>query len=265
MKGTLIIVVNFLFIGFTRAQHVTSVQRIYSTFVKDSFEIYITTTPDRGSGKYDEVIYYLDANLRSGKLFRQAAEDDRIFFKKAFVYVGIGHIGNFHQLRRRDFILPFIRNGDTIPKSTDYGQIEHFYQFLRFELIPFIDSRYPSVGRRSILGHSLGGLFAVYCLFRNEGLFNEHFALSPALWIDDYRIFSFNKISDTLAKHSYLFLAAGSKEKHNQILAGFHRLEKFIDQKKYRNLGFDWHIYHGSHNSYIKKDMQRILYEVLHR
>jgi len=129
------------------------------------------------------------------------------------------------------------------------------------ELIPLIDKRYPSAGRRSILGHSLGGLFAVYCLFRNEGLFDKHFALSPALWIDDYRIFSFNKITDTLTRHSYFFLAAGSKEQHNQILAGFHRMEEFIDQKKYPNLGFDWHIYHGTHNSYLKRDMERILYD----
>jgi predicted alpha/beta superfamily hydrolase len=249
------------FINQVCAQYHTTVRKVYSTNVKDSFEIYISEPEERLAGNYDEVIYYLDANLKSGKLLRQLVEDDKVKFRKKFLYVGIGHIGNFHQLRRRDFILPFIQNGDTIPRSAEYGQTEKFYQFLQSELIPSIDANYPNEARRSILGHSLGGLFAVYCLFRNEGLFDKYFALSPALWIDHFRIFQFDRIKDRPVKGSYLFLAAGSRENFNNILNGFHRMEEYVAEKKYSGFNFDRHIYYGTHNSYLKTDISRILYE----
>jgi predicted alpha/beta superfamily hydrolase len=258
---------GFLFLlAGANAQYSTSVAKIYSANVKDSFEIYITQRTDSASVPYDEIIYYLDADLKSGKKLRQLAEDDRIKFRKRILFVGIGHIGNYHQLRRRDFILPFIQNGDTIPKSPEYGQIDRFYKFLNSELIPSINTRYASTGRRSIVGHSLGGLFVVYCLFRNEGIFDAYFALSPSLWIDGYQIFSFNRLDKQLVDSSYFFFAAGKKERFNHILKGFDKMEALMKEKNYPGILFRWHIYPGTHNSYIKKHLDRILYqEILSR
>jgi predicted alpha/beta superfamily hydrolase len=245
-------------------QYSTILEKRYSLSVKDSFEIYLSTPADsRTNTIYSEVIYYTDASLKSGKKLRELLENDSVSRKTKRLFVGIGHIGNYHQLRRRDFILPFIQNDDTIPRSEEYGQVVRFYQFLQSELIPYIESKYQSTGKRALVGHSLGGLFAVYCLFRNEGLFDRYFALSPALWIDKYQIYSFNHLGENPVNNSSLFLSAGSKEDFNHILKGVKELNDFLKSKNYPGLIFQYHIYRGTHNGYISKSLAMILhYEI---
>jgi predicted alpha/beta superfamily hydrolase len=237
---------------------------MYSLNVKDSFEIYISTPEGSDSQtNYSEVLYYTDANLKSGKKLRELLKKDSVSRSKKILFIGIGHIGNYHQLRRRDFILPFIQNGDTIPRSADYGQVTRFYQFLELELIPSIESKYHSAGKRTILGHSLGGLFAVYCLFSNKGLFDRYFALSPALWIDKYQIYSFNHLGEKPVINSHLFLFAGSKEDFNHILKGVKEMYSFLKSKNYPGLSCMYHIYGGTHNGYISRSLGIILeYEI---
>jgi hypothetical protein len=38
-------------------------------------------------------------------------------------------------------------------------------------------------------------------------------------------------------------------------------MEEYVVEKEYPGLSFDWHIYYGTHNSYLKRDISRILYE----
>jgi hypothetical protein len=51
------------------------------------------------------------------------------------VFAGIGHFDNYHVLRRRDFITPFIKNQNDslISDDKNYGQTENFYLFLKKE------------------------------------------------------------------------------------------------------------------------------------
>lgn len=196
-----------------KAQFTTNLNNTYSVNVKDSFEIYTSLPPGYNPAQTYKVVYYCDANLKSGNLLREklnaatynATLNDCIF-------IGIGHIGNFHVLRRRDFILPFIKGNDTIPRNETYGQVERFYAFLKNELIPSINTRYRTYSdSNSIIGHSLGGLFAFYSLFKSDELFNKYFALSPALWIDDYAVYRFNKIKEGFPGRKQLYFTAGSK------------------------------------------------------
>ena len=53
------------------------------------------------------------------------------------------------------------------------------------ELIPFIDSTYPTTSERCIIGHSAGGLFAIYALENQPNLFNSFICIDPSLWYDN--------------------------------------------------------------------------------
>jgi predicted alpha/beta superfamily hydrolase len=48
-----------------------------------------------------------------------------------------------------------------------------------------IDRTYRSRPYRVLVGHSLGGLFAVYALMTRPDVFQGYIAISPALWWDD--------------------------------------------------------------------------------
>jgi predicted alpha/beta superfamily hydrolase len=67
------------------------------------------------------------------------------------------------------------------------GEGVKFAQFLREELIPFIDSNYRTKDKdRTIVGHSLGGLFGTFMLFTQTEVFQRYILVSPSLWWSGY-------------------------------------------------------------------------------
>ncbi|MGA7379975.1 MAG: alpha/beta hydrolase-fold protein [Terriglobales bacterium] len=65
------------------------------------------------------------------------------------------------------------------------GGADKFLDFMQTELVPEIDKRYPTEPYRILVGHSLGGLFAVHAMIARPELFNAYIASSPSLWWDD--------------------------------------------------------------------------------
>jgi uncharacterized protein len=235
---------------------------LYSEKVKDSFDIYVSTPNKMDTNKSYDVVYYCDANLKSGKKLRELLKK-RAYSTKVnkTIFVGIGHIGNFHVLRRRDFILPHIQNGDTIGNSINYGQVENFYQFLKTELVPKINSTYKTnPENNSIIGHSLGGLFVFYCLFKNEPVFKSYYALSPSLWIDHYSIYNFNKLAKGNMPEKNLYFSAGGLEIMNYIKKGTNQMENFLKSRGYENLNYKYDVHVGqTHNSQVEQSLDYIL------
>ncbi len=66
------------------------------------------------------------------------------------------------------------------------GGAESFREFLSTELIPYIDSSYRTHPFRILVGHSLGGLFALETLTRSPDLFQATIALSPSLYWNQF-------------------------------------------------------------------------------
>lgn len=235
---------------------------INSKFVNDSFQIYITQPKTIDTNKSYSIFYYLDAEIKSGNKLRQLLQSSEFEnIKSQTIFVGIGHIGNFHELRRRDFIPTDYSSSDTNIVRKNYGQAEKFYSFLKRELIPKINSTYKSdTSNNSILGHSFGGLFTFFCLFKNEKLFKNYYALSPSLWVNNQTIYGFDKNlhSDTTKK--YLFFSTGSKEIINRIKGGTDKMNGYLIQKKYPNLEIKYLVENGEgHNSQVEKSLLEIL------
>jgi predicted alpha/beta superfamily hydrolase len=65
------------------------------------------------------------------------------------------------------------------------GGGKDFMAFIEKELIPYVDSLYPTAPYRMLIGHSLGGLMVIYSLFNNSELFNSYLAIDPSLWWDN--------------------------------------------------------------------------------
>lgn len=110
---------------------------------------------------------------------------------------GLGQLGavswTYEQL-----IIVGVKTGTRIaeltPPSTDArytsafpnaGGSARFREYLRTEVIPFIEARYRTGERRAIIGESLAGLFVVDTLVNEPALFNDYIAVSPSLWWDD--------------------------------------------------------------------------------
>ena len=71
------------------------------------------------------------------------------------------------------------------------GGAAAFLDFLEHEVIPFVDRTYRTIpSDRGLLGHSYGGLFAIYALEQRPALFQRIVAASPALSWDNRLLFS---------------------------------------------------------------------------
>ncbi|HEY2721618.1 MAG TPA: hypothetical protein VGI82_07830, partial [Chitinophagaceae bacterium] len=103
-------------------QFSTQMGIFHSQNVRDSFEIYISTPLAFNRDSVYNLVYYCDANLKSGRHLQELLQSDGYAGKLGHtIFVGIGHIGNYHVLRRRDFILPNINGDDTLARDKNYG------------------------------------------------------------------------------------------------------------------------------------------------
>jgi predicted alpha/beta superfamily hydrolase len=72
------------------------------------------------------------------------------------------------------------------PDQAHSGGAAEFLAFLKTELIPYVEARYPANGVRSIHGHSYGGLFLFYVLMNDPSLFGGYIVLDPAMGWDKH-------------------------------------------------------------------------------
>jgi predicted alpha/beta superfamily hydrolase len=92
---------------------------------------------------------------------------------------------NVMSLRERDF------TPTKTSREATSGGAAAFLDFLEHELIPFVDRTYRTIpSDRGLLGHSLGGLFAIYALEQRPALFQRIVAASPALDWDNRLLFA---------------------------------------------------------------------------
>ncbi|MEP7144235.1 MAG: alpha/beta hydrolase-fold protein, partial [Ferruginibacter sp.] len=68
------------------------------------------------------------------------------------------------------------------------GRGEKFMLYVEKELMPYIESNYPTASYRTFIGHSVGGLTVVHTLIHHPDLFNAYVSLDGALWWNNQQI-----------------------------------------------------------------------------
>lgn len=97
-----------------------------------------------------------------------------------------------------------------------YGGAERFFKFIELELKPYIEQHY-SVNRQAqyLFGHSLGGYFALWCLYTNPRAFKNYIAISPSVWWNSEELLNMaHLLVENGASHGkhHVFIAAGEHE-----------------------------------------------------
>jgi len=279
MKGILLYVVCCLPVALfgchsgRLSHHVIDTQTthftLFSEYVKDSFDIYISLPDDYTAGNDSyPTIYYMDANLKMGNAYRRLL----LCYRQQqtplnAISIGIGHFRNYPKMRARDLVTPNIDvyNDSLYANKAYFGHSEQFYQFLKCELIPYVERTYRCNNERSWIGHSLGGLFAFYCMFKKEQLFTNYVALSAALWVHHKNIYEFEKryhsCTDTLEANVYM--CAGSKEKLNRILHGSREMKEYLEKRNYADLHFFYEELEGkAHNTEVPQALSMLVPEL---
>ena len=114
------------------------------------------------------------------------------------IVVGIGNAKN----RTRDLTPTKVKEArDSSQWVKESGGGERFTDFIAQELIPYINTTYPTANNKTFVGHSFGGLLVVNTLIHRPELFNNYIALDPSLWWDNEVLT--HEIATKLASEKY--------------------------------------------------------------
>lgn len=190
---------------------------LYSSSVNDSFFINVhlpgnyytqdTTYP---------VVFVLDANLYGDiyNVIEDKYAEVGLLPNIILVNVGYKDFPAMDSLRNRDYTYPV-----AIPdyEMTVSGGADKFLSFFRDQLVNYIDSHYRTdKHNRVLMGHSLGGYFALYSLYKEleaqQSLFSGYIAASPSSHYNHYYIINaLEKISGR-NKNLKAYISAGGLE-----------------------------------------------------
>ena len=144
------------------------------------------------------------------------------------------------------------------------GGAEKFLQCITKEIIPYVDLHYKTNRDRGIAGHSLGGLFAAYCLLHSKNVFTRYGISSPSLWWNNNEVgnqadslFSKNETWDIPPVK--IFISVGQKE-GPLMIPTMTKFSTLLEEQAYKNVTLTWHVFDDeTHLSVIPANLSRTL------
>ena len=235
----------------------------------EKYKIFIAR--QKNVARYDRVVFMVDANAQFpillnsyAKIYANGAKQNAKAvskLSKTVLIVGIGYdspLAYDTKCRTRD--LTPAASGEEYANG---GGAAEFYDFVKDELFPLVDKKYSTAKSDKIyFGHSFGGLFGIYALLRDDGIFDEFFIASPSLWWGESQLIrdalDEGKLRSNL-KAKFIMLVAGSREmrKGKTDKAGILKAADLAEILKTRGLSCEFRLYEGaSHGEVIPLALQ---------
>lgn len=264
----LVIGLSFFFQQFTNGQtnqkvdflqKVGVLDSVYSKSLNEYREIYVQLPADYNP---DDNIKYPVVFVLDGELFLPTVNDVQNYYSGGFtpemVIVGISNDKN----RMRDLTTSKVTEMYGSPFEQENGEAANFTKFIETELIPFVEQSYPVTNFRTLIGHSYGGLFALYSLVHHPQLFSNYLAIDPSLDWDNQQLIkeAKAKVSSANYKGKSLFMSLGGVvymqksgmtlneiKKDTTDFTLFSRsnidFSEVLNQNKQNELAFEWKFY----------------------
>ena len=217
--------------------NIGSITRFQSDVLGEERPLYIHLPESYGtSTNYYPVLLVLDGEWNFRKtvgIVEHLSESGRI---PAMIVVGIPNVFRAGRPSRIEDLAPAASG------STEEAGADRFLRFITEELVPDIDKQYRTQPHRTLLGHSLGGLFTVFALLEKPDSFSAFISISPSLGRNNQqqvkRMTAFFDRNTSLKKN--LQLGLGDEGGNTQL--GTEALVKILDQSVPQD--FDWQFRH---------------------
>lgn len=230
----------------------------------EKYKIFIAR--QKNVARYDRVVFMVDANAQFpillnsyAKIYANGAKQNAKAvpkLSKTVLIVGIGYDSPLaYDIKRRTRDLTPAASGEEYANG---GGATEFYDFVKDELFPLVEKKYSTAKSDKIyFGHSFGGLFGIYALLRDDGIFDEFFIASPSLWWGESQLIrdalDEGKLRSNL-KAKFIMLVAGSREirKGKTDKAGILKVADLAEILKARGFSCEFRLYEGaSHGEVI--------------
>lgn len=219
MKSLYSSLILLLFSFFVQAQNYDRFntgfsETISSKILGEDREILIHIPNSNGGSKIKDrgnypVIYLLDGNDNFNSVVSITEHMEETSLAPPMIVVGIVPSNRMSELT----------TGSDEEFGGFVGKGENFMSFVEKELIPHIDSTYPTTSYKTFIGHSVGGLTVINTLLHKPDLFNSYVSLDGALWWNKAKV-----VEDAKS-----ILATQNYEGKTLYMAMANRLEKGVD------------------------------------
>lgn len=158
-----------------------------------TINVYLPFGYSADSTKSYPVIYLLDGTLDEDFIhisgLVQFGSYPWINMLPETIVVGIANID-----RKKDLTYPtnVAEDKKTFPTT---GGSENFMNFIETELKPLINATYATNDTTTIIGQSLGGLFAAEVLLKRPEMFDNFIIVSPSIWWDTMSLLKITELS----------------------------------------------------------------------
>ncbi len=168
------------------------IDSVYSTILNEQRKVWVYT-PGAAGGFADAsqrypVVYLLDGPGHFSSvagLIQQLSEVNGNTVLPQMIVVAIPNTDRTRDLTPTHIVSDPPMMDSNFSKNTGGG--ENFARFIEKELMPHIDSLYPTQPYKVLIGHSFGGLTAMNILTNHTRLFNAYVAIDPSMWYDNHR------------------------------------------------------------------------------
>jgi len=174
-------------------------------------------------GRRFPVVWVLDGPSRGLDVHRATQTLSRVGAAEPAIVVEVPHSSSG---RDDDFRPPV--GADT----TWGGHADRFLRFLESEAAPAVDEAFRTDSVRLLVGHSLGGFFALFAFTERPELFEAYFAFSPSVWVGDEVIIPIleRSLSRARAGETFLYVSVGARE-GNEMVSGFDEVREALEAR----------------------------------
>jgi predicted alpha/beta superfamily hydrolase len=165
------------------------IDSIESKILKEKRNIWVHVPESyQATQKSYPVIYLLDGDAHFFSvvgMLRQLSTTNGNTITPEMIVVGIPNTDRTRDLTPTHIEADPFMDSNALKTS---GGSEKFISFLEKELIPYIDSKYPTEPYKMLIGHSFGGLTVMQVFARHTNLFNSYISIDPSMWWDEQRL-----------------------------------------------------------------------------
>ena len=149
------------------------------------------------------------------------------------------------------------------PVKLHSGDGGKYYDVIKKEIIPFVESKYKTNEDRGLTGHSLSGLFTSHVLFNDNGYFTRFGINSAPLFVGDDAILNIERSYFESKKElkGKVFISAAGLEGKNLFEKRAINFAAALNSRHYKNLKIESIIFpNESHVSVLGAMSSRTLY-----
>ncbi len=151
--------------------------------------------------------------------------------------------------RQRD-MTPGTINEKGILVDKTAGGADNFMKMFEEDLFPYMERNFQVNDFRTLVGHSRGGLFALYSLVTDPELFDAHLSISPSLWWKDQKMVLYfeRSLKENPDLKGLLYMTMGNEQ--GTMLGGLMKVVGVLESIDPKNLRWAYKVHpqenHGS-------------------